>query len=103
MGTPNRQPNECRRSLAGILIRAIFLRGPCLGFPLKYLYVNGASAGNDLRMRICCRAEFMCCGACKLAYDTGSKCQIFEISGLLNHSLNGIWDKRPHIVGTWTL
>ena len=32
-----------------------------------------------------------------------SKYPIFEVSGSKNHTLNGIWDQRPQIFGTWTL
>ena len=33
----------------------------------------------------------------------GSKYPRFEVSGSKNHSLNGFWDQRPSILGTWTL
>ena len=32
-----------------------------------------------------------------------SKYPIFEVSGSKSHTLNGIWDQRPSILGTWTL
>ena len=33
----------------------------------------------------------------------GSKYPMFEASGPKYHTLDGIWDKRPSILGTWTL
>ena len=33
----------------------------------------------------------------------GAKNPIFEVSGSKNHTLNGIWDQKPQIVGTWAL
>ena len=33
----------------------------------------------------------------------GSKYPIFEVSGSKNHTLNGVWDQRPQILGTLTL
>ena len=52
MGTPNREPQECSRNVIehkdpGRCMPIIFLHpwGPCLGFPLKSLYlVNEAAA-----------------------------------------------------------
>ena len=33
----------------------------------------------------------------------GSKYPIFKDSGPKNHTLDGFWDQRPQILGTWTL
>ena len=33
----------------------------------------------------------------------GSKYPIFEVSRPQNHTINGFWDERPQILGTWTL
>ena len=33
----------------------------------------------------------------------GSKYPIFGVSGSKNHTVNGIWDQRPQMLGTWTL
>ena len=32
-----------------------------------------------------------------------SKYQTFKVSGSNNHTLNGLWDQGPQILGTWTL
>ena len=33
----------------------------------------------------------------------GSKYPIFEVSGPQNHTLNGFWNQKPQMLGTWTL
>ena len=38
-----------------------------------------------------------------LEFPKGSKCPRFKDSGSKIHTLRGIWDQKPQILGTWTL
>ena len=37
----------------------------------------------------------------QIPYPSRSKYPIFEVSGPNNHTLNGFWDQRPEVLGTW--